>query len=124
MRLGDALGASPDEAAHTMRKLCRSRRARVTSRGVADGFELCDAPLPAVAAVKEGINLPRYPAMRGRLIAKKAQIRHLQPTRRPGGLTLTVLRQPAQQETETVILGSGAEAAPAVAQLFEEVGVL
>ncbi|WP_052665959.1 electron transfer flavoprotein subunit beta/FixA family protein [Nitriliruptor alkaliphilus] len=93
-------------------------------RGVAEGFELCDVSLPAIAAVKEGINLPRYPAMRGRLIAKKAQIRHLEPTRRPGGLTLRRLHHPAQEETETVILGSGAEAAPAVAQLLEKVGVL
>lgn len=93
-------------------------------RGVADGFEIVDLPLPAVAAVKEGINLPRYPAMRGRLIAKKAQIRHIVPERRGGGLSRIRLRHPQQEQTETQILGTGAEAAPAVVRIFEEVGLL
>lgn len=93
-------------------------------RGVDDGFELCEVPLPAVAAVKEGINIPRYPAMRGRLLAAKAQIRRLRPDRRPAGLTMVRMRHQQQEETETVILGSGAEAAPAVAELLEEVGLL
>jgi electron transfer flavoprotein beta subunit len=93
-------------------------------RAVADGFEILDLPLPAVAAVKEGINLPRYPAMRGRLLAKKAQIRRLTPQRRNGGMTRLRLHHPAQQQAETRVLGTGADAAPAVAALFEEVGLL
>ena len=93
-------------------------------RAVDDGFEILELPLPAVAAVKEGINLPRYPAMRGRLIAKKAQIRHITPEKRPGGLSRVRLRHPQQQQTETQILGSGADAAPAVVRVFEEVGLL
>jgi electron transfer flavoprotein beta subunit len=96
----------------------------IMKRSVPDGFEILDLPLPAVAAVKEGINLPRYPAMRGRLIAKKAQIRRLAPDRRDGGLTRRKLRQPHQQQAETVILGSGADAAADVVTLFEEVGLL
>ena len=31
-------------------------------------------PLPAVVGVKEGINLPRYPSVPGRLRAKKKEI--------------------------------------------------
>ena len=93
-------------------------------RGVADGFEVCEAPLPAVAAVKEGINVPRYPAMRGRIMAAKATIRHLEPERRGNGLTMLRLRQPVQEETETVILGSGADAAPAVVKVMEQAGLL
>ena len=93
-------------------------------RGVDDGFEVVDLPLPAVAAVKEGINLPRYPAMRGRLVAKKAQIRRIEPERRADGLTRVALRHPPQQESETQILGTGADAAPAVIRVFEEAGLL
>ncbi len=93
-------------------------------RSVADGFEVCELPLPAVAAVREGLNLPRYPAMRGRLLAKKAEILHLTPTLPPGGLRTVGLRHPAQQETETVVLGHGREAAAAVVDLLEEVGAL
>ena len=93
-------------------------------RAVEDGVEVLEVPLPAVAAVKEGINLPRYPAMRGRLIAKKAEIQRLTPEARPGGLSLARLYHPPTQQTETEILGSGAEAAPKVVDLFEEVGLL
>ncbi len=93
-------------------------------RAVDDGFEVLELPLPAVAAVKEGINLPRYPAMRGRLVAKKAQIRRITPEKRGGGLSRIKLRHPQQQEAETVILGHGAEAAPEVVRIFEQAGLL
>ena len=35
------------------------------------GRERYELPLPAVVGVKEGINLPRYPTMKGRLASKK-----------------------------------------------------
>lgn len=98
-------------------------------RATEAGFERCELPLPAVVSVKEGINLPRYPAMRGRLIAKKAEIRHLSPTRfdassPASSLVTTGFSHPTQQQSETVMLGTGADAAPAIVDLFEEVGVL
>lgn len=93
-------------------------------RDVPDGVEVFQLPLPAAAAVKEGLNLPRFPALRGRLVAKKAQVRHLRPQAVPNGLTTVALRHPVQAETETVVLGEGADGAPAVAALLEEVGLL
>jgi electron transfer flavoprotein beta subunit len=41
-------------------------------RHVPEGVEVHEAPLPAIAAVLEGLNLPRYPTIKGRLRAKKA----------------------------------------------------
>ena len=38
------------------------------------GRETYELPLPAVVGVKEGINLPRYPTMKGRLASKKAEV--------------------------------------------------
>ena len=93
-------------------------------RPVADGEEIHHLTPPAVVAVKEGLNLPRYPSMRGRLVAKKAPIRHIEPEHAPGGLRTLGLRNATQAEPDTVVLGHGADAAPAVADLFEEVGVL
>ena len=49
------------------------------------GQEEFELALPAVVSVKEGINLPRYPSLPGRLRAKRAEITVLsRPGRRTG----------------------------------------
>lgn len=88
------------------------------------GRETYELPLPAVVGVKEGINLPRYPTMRGRLASKKAEIRTIAPAGEPGGLAKLSLRRPAEAKSETVILGHGPDAAPAVVDVLEQIGVL
>lgn len=85
-------------------------------------FEL---PLPAVVGVKEGINLPRYPTMKGRLASKKAPLTVVDATAVPGGQQMSRLRPPAERSgPSTVILGDGPDAAPAVVDLLEQLGVL
>ena len=84
-------------------------------------------PLPAVVAVREGINLPRYPSVPGRLRAKKKEIDHIVPTAPGAGLTGPAkirLRLPAETEGRVEILGTGAEAAPAVVDVLVRIGVL
>lgn len=93
-------------------------------RAVDDGFEVCELAMPAVGAVLEGLNLPRYPTMRGRLRATKTPVQRLTPTRRPDGLTTVRLRHPQQAETETEVLGTGADAVPAVVRILDEAGLL
>lgn len=93
-------------------------------REIDGGFEVYQVPLPAVFGVKEGINLPRYPTMKGRLASKKAVVVTDQRTVEVGGQLRLRLHRPAEQITETVILGTGPEAAPAVVDLLEELGVL
>lgn len=88
------------------------------------GRETYELPLPAVIGVKEGINLPRYPTMRGRLASKKAEIATLTPTGVPGGLSKVALTRPPERASQTVVLGNGPEAAPAVVDVLEEIGVL
>src|SRR5690606_9994201 len=88
------------------------------------GRETYELPLPAVVGVKEGINLPRYPTMRGRLASKKAEIRTIVPAGEPGGLAKLSLRRPTEAKSETVILGHGPDAAPAVVDVLEQIGVL
>jgi electron transfer flavoprotein beta subunit len=97
----------------------------VTARREAgNGVEVYELPLPAVVGVKEGINLPRYPTLTGRLASKKAQVGMLVTAAARGGLGLAGLRRPVEEASDTVILGEGAAAAPAVVDLFEELGVL
>lgn len=93
-------------------------------RETGSGFEVYQLPLPAVIAVKEGINLPRYPTLPGRLKAKKAEVVVSDVVASPGGLQMEKLFTPAEQKTATTILGQGPEAAPAVVDLFEELGLL
>jgi electron transfer flavoprotein beta subunit len=96
----------------------------VARRETGDGFEVYRLPLPAVIAVKEGINLPRYPTLPSRLKAKKVEVATTQPERAAGGLQMLRLVTPIEAASATTILGKGPEAAPAVADLFERLGLL
>ncbi|WP_420452579.1 electron transfer flavoprotein subunit beta/FixA family protein [Ilumatobacter sp.] len=88
------------------------------------GREAYALPLPAVVGVKEGINLPRYPTMKGRLASKKAQVATMDPAGDAGGLSTISLQPPPERKTQTRILGEGPDAAAAVVDVLEELGVL
>ena len=88
------------------------------------GWESFELPLPAVVTVKEGINLPRYPSVPGRLRARKKELERSTPTWTAGGLEKIVLRLPQAEVTQAEVIGQGAEAAPAVVDLLARIGVL
>jgi electron transfer flavoprotein beta subunit len=88
------------------------------------GSEVYRLALPAVLGVKEGINLPRYPTLPGRLRSKKAAITTLEAAATPGGLHSVGFQLPAEEASVTTILGHGAAAAPAVVDLLEELSLL
>ncbi len=88
------------------------------------GREAYTLPMPAVVGVKEGINLPRYPTMKGRLASKKAEVATIQPSGDVGGLAKMSLRPPPERKSETIILGTGPDAAGAVVDVLEELGIL
>lgn len=97
----------------------------VTARREIDGgFEVYELPRPCVLGVKEGLNLPRYPTMKGRLASKKVEIDHRESTATPGGQQRVRLHRPEEAVSETVILGHGPDAAPAVVDVLSELGVL
>jgi electron transfer flavoprotein beta subunit len=89
--------------------------------GMQETYELT---LPAVVSVKEGINLPRYPSLPGRLRAKRAKIDVFRPDWQPEGLRKTGLRLPQETSGRARILGSGVDAVPALVALLDELGVL
>ncbi len=88
------------------------------------GVEVYEVPMPAVLGVKEGINLPRYPTLKGRLASKKVDVAQVVPTAAAGGQQMVTLLPAAEQVSATVILGNGPEAAAAVVDMLEEIGVL
>jgi electron transfer flavoprotein beta subunit len=74
--------------------------------------------------VLEGLNLPRYPTIKGRLRAKKAPIPVLPAAPVAGGLRTRRLRHRPEARAATAVLGRGAEAAPAVVDVLTELGMV
>jgi electron transfer flavoprotein beta subunit len=96
----------------------------VARREDAGGWEVYEVPLPAVISVKEGINLPRFPSLPGRLRAKKAELETHAPARRAPGLEKVRLVVPIEEPNVVEILGNGPEAAPRVVEVLKELGVV
>lgn len=84
------------------------------------GSEIYRLPLPAVVAVREGINLPRYPTLKGRLNAKKVELVSFETNPIGSGQQMIRLVTPPQEVSATAILPDAA----AVVDLFEELQVI
>jgi electron transfer flavoprotein beta subunit len=96
----------------------------VARREYRGGTEAYQLPRPAVISVKEGINLPRYPSLPGRLRAKRAEIGRFTPQWQAEGLVKQQLRVPAGERKQAEILGAGVAAVPELVRLLDELGVL
>lgn len=93
-------------------------------REIDGGFEVYSLPTPAVLGVKEGLNLPRYPTMKGRLASKKVDVTVIDAEGDAGGQAKVRLLPPPETESTTITLGEGPEAAAAVVDLLQELGVM
>ncbi len=96
----------------------------VARREAAGGWEIFEVPLPAVLTVKEGLNLPRYPSLPGRLRAKKKAIETIRPQPVEGGLTKVRLLPAKERGSQVEVLGRGATAAPRAVDLLRTLGLL
>ena len=90
---------------------------------VPGGREVFVVPLPAVVTVKEGLNLPRYPSVPGRMRAKQKPVAATRPARGEQRLRLVRLVVPEDQGKEAELLGRGPEAAPRVVEVLRRLGV-
>src|SRR5207302_4445972 len=93
-------------------------------RQTESGWETARIVLPAVLTVKEGINLPRYPSLPGRLRAKKKEIERIKPQWQDGGLEKIRLKLPVQVEHSVEILGKNGDAGAQVVELFQRLRLL
>jgi electron transfer flavoprotein beta subunit len=93
-------------------------------RQTESGWEVADVPLPAVLTVKEGINLPRYPSLPGRLKAKKKEVERIKPTWREGGLEKVRLKLPMQAGHTVEMLGKDGDAGTLVVELLQRLRLL
>jgi electron transfer flavoprotein beta subunit len=98
---------------------------RLTARReAAGGWEIFEVRLPAVVTVREGINLPRYASLPGRLRAKKTPIDRIEPQRRASALETIRLVVPPERASHVEILGRGPEAAPRVVEILLDLGLV
>jgi electron transfer flavoprotein beta subunit len=91
---------------------------------VEGGRDVYVVPLPAVLTVKEGLNLPRYPSVPGRMRAGRKPVAPSTPSRPAARLELVRLVVPEGQGKRAEVLGNGPSAAPAVVEVLRKIGVL
>jgi len=121
VRVADAL----DRPCFTGVKALESADGKVTvRRQVEGGWESAELMLPAVVSVREGINLPRYPSLPGRLRAKKKEIERIEPVWHDGGQQKIRLKLPPQKEHHVEMLGKDGEAASGVVDVFARLGLV
>jgi electron transfer flavoprotein beta subunit len=91
---------------------------------VSGGRDVYELTMPAVVTVMEGINLPRYPSVPGRMRAKRKPLAASEPARPEARLKLVRLVLPETSGKQVEILGHGPEAAPRVVEILQEIGVV
>ena len=69
--------------------------------------------LPAVLTTEKGLNEPRYPALKGIMMAKKKPLEKKDVAVEPSGVELTALVYPPERK-EGRIVGEGPDAVPAL----------
>jgi electron transfer flavoprotein beta subunit len=88
-------------------------------RDVGGARDVYEAPLPAVLTVLEGLNLPRYPSVPGRLRAKSKPLDVREPARPEQRLEKLRLVVPEGQGKQAVVL----EGAAQVVEVMQQLGV-
>lgn len=104
-------------------------RARI-ERQTDEGYDVVEAPLPAVVTVTGGINEPRYPSLRGIMAAKSKEVRQVglsglgleasqvTPRQRVVGV------QAAEERKAGQVISNGGEGARRIADLLVQAKVL
>jgi electron transfer flavoprotein beta subunit len=121
IRVAHALGRPTVSAVKAIEVHEGSLTARREFRGGDETFEIST---PSVVSVKEGINLPRYPSLPGRIRAKKVAVEEGSPQWHAGLVRVDRLHTPVIERSRAEILGTGVDAVPRLVELFEKLGVL
>ncbi len=93
-------------------------------RVVGQQREIYEAQLPAIVTVRDGLNVPRYPSVPGRMQARKKTV----DIKSVGGyapkLEKLKLNVVPSKESGAEILGSGPDAVPALVEILIQMGVI
>lgn len=82
-------------------------------REVEGGMEAVEFELPAVLTADKGLNEPRYPALRGIMMAKKKPLEVKEVTLEGGGIEVLELAPPPERQPGRIV-GEGPDAVPAL----------
>lgn len=107
-----------------VRKLEISDGKASASREVSSGMEIYELSMPAVVTVRDGINLPRYPSLRGTMKAKKKPVDKSSPSKGDAGLHMQQLTHPPEQKKEVNMLGEGPQAVPKIIEVMKNLEVI
>jgi electron transfer flavoprotein beta subunit len=83
------------------------------------GTEVVEVKLPAVFTAQRGLAEPRYPSIKGIMMAKKKPIEEIAGPPPTGRLEIERLAPPAERAAGKIV-GQGKEAAPKLARLLRE----
>jgi electron transfer flavoprotein beta subunit len=120
IRVGHALGLP---VVTGLKKIELRDGATRCERDVGGARDVYETPLPAALTVLEGLNLPRYPSVPGRLRAKQKPLARTAVSPSESQLEKLRLVVPEGQGKQAEILGEGAQAAPRVVAVLQEIGV-
>ena len=82
-------------------------------REIEGGVEVVEFALPAVVTADKGLNEPRYPALRGIMMAKKKPLEVKDAGLGVGGLQVVSLSYPPERKAGRIV-GEGVDAVPAL----------
>jgi electron transfer flavoprotein beta subunit len=91
----------------------------IAERELENGTEVIEAQLPCIITAQKGLNEPRYPSLRGKMMAKKKEIDEREITVDEPNVKLVTLAYP-QDRGESKIVGEGPEAVSELVRLLRE----
>lgn len=83
------------------------------------GTEVIEVPLPAVVTAQRGLAEPRYPSIKGIMMAKKKPIEELEAPAPAGTLVVERLEPPSERAGGRIV-GEGKEAVPELVRLLRQ----
>ena len=91
----------------------------IAEREIEGGIEVVEFPLPAVLTADKGLNEPRYPALKGIMVAKKKPLEVKPVQLAAGGIEVMALTPPPERK-EGKVVGEGAGAVVELVRLLRE----
>ena len=107
--LSYAATIDPDPATRTVR----------VNRITADGYDVLQAPMPALISGTQALGEPRYPSLKGIMAAKAKPVATVPAADAPSHLTVLRLEPPPKRAGGKIV-GKGPEAVPELLRLLRE----